>query len=306
MNKILVLILLISISEKIYSQNDVHNFLPLKVGNTWIYTGGSGAIRLKINGTSIANNHLYYTFEQSGTLASCAQGPCTPFLINAIYAIRIDSITGNLLILTSGSTCPWLSGEVLVDSLRMKTGDMVSNSCFFASCYDTNSMSIFGISRRTKQLGQPVMTYFTQKRYVYGIGIYSALKGCFHSSCGYSLNGCVIDGTVYGDTGFIVGINQINAEIPENFSLSQNYPNPFNPVTHFKFQIAESGLVKLTVCDALGKEVEVLLNRELNPGTYEVDWDASAYPSGVYYYKIQVETSRRDVFTESKKMVLIK
>ncbi|NOS84165.1 MAG: T9SS type A sorting domain-containing protein [Ignavibacteria bacterium] len=301
MKKILVLIFVILISGKIYSQNDFFNFLPLKVGNTWIYSGGSGGIRLKINGTTIANNHLYYTFEHLGTLASCAQGPCTPFLTNIIYPMRIDSVTGNLLILIGGNTCPWLSGEVLVDSLKMKTGDIINNNCFFSTCGDTNVMNIFGVSRRTKQLGQPIMTYFTQKRYVYGIGIYSALRGCFFSSCGYNLNGCVIDGTVYGDTGFIIGINNISNEIPNEFSLSQNYPNPFNPVTHFGFRIAKFGFVKLTVYDALGKEVHVLVNQQLQSGTYEADWDASAYSSGVYYYKLESEN-----FTETRKMVLIK
>ncbi len=301
MKKMLLFILFFILTGNIISQNDPQNYLPLKIGNTWIYSGGSGEIRLTINGTTIANNHLYYTFEQSGTLASCAQGNCTPLMINAIYPVRIDSLTGNLFILSGGNTCPWFSGEVLIDSLRMKTGDMINNSCFFASCYDTNSMNIFGVSRRTKQLGQPIMTYFTQKRYVYGIGIYSALRGCFFSSCGYNLNGCVIDGTVYGDTGFIVGINNISNEIPNEFSLSQNYPNPFNPITHFGFQIANFGLVKLTIYDALGKEVNVLVNQQLQPGTYEVNWDASVYPSGVYYYRLESGD-----FTETKKMVLIK
>lgn len=301
------LIFFFVLTGNIVSQNNPSNYLPLKVGNTWIYSGGSGALRLKINGTTIANNHLYYTFEQSGTLASCAQGNCTPFMINAIYPVRIDSITGNLFYLYGGNTCPWFSGEVLIDSLRMKTGDVINNSCFFASCYDTNTMNIFGISRRTKQLGQPIMTYFTQKRYVYGIGIYSALRGCFYSYCGYNLNGCVIDGTVYGDTGFIVGINNVNNEIPNEFSLSQNYPNPFNPVTKIKFSIPQNetthGAIstRLIIYDALGKEAAILVNQQLQPGTYEADWDASAYPSGVYYYKLESGS-----FTETKKMVFIK
>ncbi len=102
------------------------------------------------------------------------------------------------------------------------------------------------------------------------------------------------------------GIHQNNTEVPDKFALLQNYPNPFNPVTHFGFRIAEFGLVKLTIYDALGKEVTALINQQLRPGTYEADWDASAYPSGVYYYKLKVNTSQRDVFTETKKMVLIK
>ena len=96
-------------------------------------------------------------------------------------------------------------------------------------------------------------------------------------------------------------INIVSKEIPETFSLSQNYPNPFNPVTNIGFQIIKSGLVQLAVYDALGKEIASLVNQQLQPGTYEAAWDASAYPSGVYFYKLST-----DGYTETKKMVLIK
>lgn len=100
-------------------------------------------------------------------------------------------------------------------------------------------------------------------------------------------------------------VNNLNTEIPSKFSLSQNYPNPFNPVTKIRFGIpALSGLsndVKLVIYDALGKEVVVLVNEKLTPGNYETSWDAAAYPSGVYYYKL-VSGS----FSEVRKMVLVK
>ncbi len=102
-------------------------------------------------------------------------------------------------------------------------------------------------------------------------------------------------------TGGLTFINVISAEIPNHFSLSQNYPNPFNPNTKIKFQISELSQAKLIVYDVLGKEIAALVNEHLNAGAYEVDWDASNYPSGVYLYKLQTE-----VFTETKKMVLLK
>lgn len=98
-----------------------------------------------------------------------------------------------------------------------------------------------------------------------------------------------------------VDIHPIYNEIPSQFSLSQNYPNPFNPTTHFEFQIASFGLVKLTIYDILGREIATLVNDQLQPGTYEVAWDASNYPSGVYYYKLKA-----DDFSETKKMILMK
>jgi photosystem II stability/assembly factor-like uncharacterized protein len=100
---------------------------------------------------------------------------------------------------------------------------------------------------------------------------------------------------------FVQGINNIGGEIPTSYSLSQNYPNPFNPTTNIKFQIPKSGLVKLALYNTLGKEVETLVNHQLSPGTYEVDFDGSRLSSGVYYYKLETGD-----FTDTKKMVLIK
>lgn len=98
-----------------------------------------------------------------------------------------------------------------------------------------------------------------------------------------------------------VGISTISSQVPENFSLSQNYPNPFNPSTKIKFAIPNSSFVKLAVYDMLGREVSSLVNEQLQPGTYEYEFDASQLNSSVYFYKISAEQ-----FSEVKKMILIK
>ncbi len=106
-----------------------------------------------------------------------------------------------------------------------------------------------------------------------------------------------------------VGITQIGTEILQFFSLSQNYPNPFNPVTKIKFDIPtplnppEGGTqeVRLIIYDILGTEIAVLVNERLSSGTYEIEWDASNYPSGIYFYKLLTSE-----FIDTKKMVLIK
>jgi hypothetical protein len=105
-----------------------------------------------------------------------------------------------------------------------------------------------------------------------------------------------------------VGINLIYTEIPRSFSLSQNYPNPFNPVTQIKFDIPKSGFVKITIYDLLGREISTLVNQQMQPGSYNVDWDASNFSSGVYFYKIEVRQTGSSTgdFVESKKMVLVK
>ena len=93
--------------------------------------------------------------------------------------------------------------------------------------------------------------------------------------------------------------------MPDNFSLYQNYPNPFNPSTKIKFSIpllrGVGGVTNLTIYDVLGREIPVLVNKQLSPGIYEVEWDGSNYPGGVYFYKLL-----SNEYTETKKMVLIK
>ncbi len=104
-----------------------------------------------------------------------------------------------------------------------------------------------------------------------------------------------------------LGIELAGNEVPEGYSLEQNYPNPFNPVTKIRFAIPpchshESGNpVKLTVFDILGKEVATLVNESLQPGTYEISFDAASLSSGVYFYKMTAGD-----FSEIRKMVLIR
>ncbi len=94
--------------------------------------------------------------------------------------------------------------------------------------------------------------------------------------------------------------NNINSIFLLFFCLF-NYPNPFNPSTTIKFAVPKSSNVKIAVYDLTGKELEVLVNEHVQPGTYQTAWNASKYSSGIYFYKL---TS--DNFTETKKMILIK
>lgn len=107
-----------------------------------------------------------------------------------------------------------------------------------------------------------------------------------------------------------------NKGTPTEFTLSQNYPNPFNPTTKIKFSIpvnletlpatsgkrATSLQTKLMVFDILGNEVAILLNEPKQPGTHEVEFRAADLPSGIYFYKLNVDNH----FNDTKKMLLIK
>ena len=101
----------------------------------------------------------------------------------------------------------------------------------------------------------------------------------------------------------IVGVNSEGSKIPSKYSLSQNYPNPFNPITKIKFDIAANsvGQTFLSVYDILGREIATLVNEQLQPGSYEVTFDGSNLPSGVYFYKLISGN-----FILTKKLVLLK
>jgi len=104
----------------------------------------------------------------------------------------------------------------------------------------------------------------------------------------------------------LVGIENHSAEIPNEFVLHQNYPNPFNPSTKIKFEIPSSAngksvFVKLTVYNSRGSEIKVLVNKKLDNGNYETEFNGAEFPSGVYFYKLDVEG-----FTRTKSMILLK
>lgn len=88
---------------------------------------------------------------------------------------------------------------------------------------------------------------------------------------------------------------------PNEFYLYQNSPNPFNPSTKIKFQLSEIGYVSLKVFDVLGNEVAVLVTEEKLSGKYDIEFDASQIPSGVYFYTLQ--SGSRSV---TRKMILLK
>ncbi len=89
--------------------------------------------------------------------------------------------------------------------------------------------------------------------------------------------------------------------MPKEFSLSQNYPNPFNPTTKIEFALPQRALTRVTIYDVLGREIQTLINREMEAGYYEINFDATSFPSGAYFYRIQAGS-----FIQTKKMILLK
>jgi hypothetical protein len=101
---------------------------------------------------------------------------------------------------------------------------------------------------------------------------------------------------------FNVEISGIDSNIEAiEYALKQNFPNPFNPSTTIYYSIPEFSFVTLILYDVLGNEIATLVNEEKVIGSYEVEFDATTLPSGIYFYKLQAGS-----FIETKKMVLIR
>ena len=86
-----------------------------------------------------------------------------------------------------------------------------------------------------------------------------------------------------------------------NFSLAQNYPNPFNPSTVIRYSVSSAQLVTLKIYDVLGREVKTLVNEERPSGSYEIEFNASNFSSGIYFYQLTAGD-----FRETKKMILLR
>ncbi|NOS84163.1 MAG: T9SS type A sorting domain-containing protein [Ignavibacteria bacterium] len=308
-NLLLVLLHFIIVSSFIsnsYSwDSEAAKFYPLAVGNQWSY---HRVDRTGFNCIQISNEYNYIVTVVTDTLMPNGkryfklQGPSVSFE-------RIDSVTMNVYKYSG-------SGECLIDSLFARLNN-IFNSCRQLNnagqfqVQDTNSIVFLNESRRVKNIRGNLLIGH-QYILMYGMGLYRE-SACENGGAIITLNGCIINNVLYGA---MLGIVKTGELQPDKFSLSQNFPNPFNPATKIKFAVSGTSATQTTlaVYNVLGHEVSVLVSQQLQPGTYEADWDASAYPSGVYYYKLDVDPSNLETsqassgrgFTETKKMVLIK
>lgn len=98
-----------------------------------------------------------------------------------------------------------------------------------------------------------------------------------------------------------VGITPISNIIPEKYNLFQNFPNPFNPSTKIRFDISKTSYAKLYVYNILGKLVKNLIDEQIQPGRYELEFDGANLTSGIYFYCFET-----DNFSDTKKMIILK
>jgi len=163
--------------------------------------------------------------------------------------------------------------------------------------YDSMQVFQFGVTSRRVTSGG---TFYFHAWIGAGTNSYTSPDSTGRDSMvTWSMKNPIVESALWTDVP--IGITNISTEVPKEFQLLQNYPNPFNPVTNIRFDIAKSTQTKILIYDLLGKEVAQVIDRQLTPGRYLIDFNAENLSSGVYFYKLIT-----DDFVSIKKMTVLK
>jgi hypothetical protein len=298
--------------------DEILNLYPLAVGNKWVYDiygwwadtayhGYSGVtIREVVGDTLIPNGRFYYKLYDP-----------TTFNYPLVLFERIDSVYGKVFRYDSTLGLP--NDEYLIEDLFAELGDTVWSSrhqyqdYFPFICVGENFFNKWGTQGQRKTFTIYDLTGYTYSL-TQGIGIDTIYSSFDFGENFATLKGYIIDGIVYGDT-TVISVDDEELSVVSSFTLEQNYPNPFNPTTKIKFTIPTSPLnpspyqgegqrerlVTLKVYDVLGTEIAILVNEQKPAGTYEVEFDATGLPSGIYFYRLTAGS-----YSATKKMLLLK
>lgn len=262
------------------TNNDTLNFFGCKIidNDNYIVTGSSSSI--------------YRTTNSGADWIPSTMGVVNPLWVPAFINDNTGWITGccGMFIKTTDAGVNWSPEIYLTLGYTLYTMKFINNTTGYV-CGDN------GILYRTTNEGNSWDSTATGTNEI----LYSMFMVNQNTGWAVGNYGTILKTTNGGGPGYTIGIQPISNEIPKHFSLSQNYPNPFNPATKIKFEIPKLSNTKVTVFDILGKEVMTLVNEEITPGIYEIDFDGSKLASGIYYYNLITNN-----FSITKKMVLVK
>lgn len=299
-----------SVNGAIYCWRDDRNSQNLQTGYVQRKTS-AGAFLFPVNGSAVStlagNNH----FDPVGAYMA-ATGETVAFWYETNSLQSLFGVYGQKF--SANGTALWGANGIAFSPLGAN-----QPSSYNIAVYDTNAFCYYlELTGGTNYLAKafrvgrsggfiwggniltPGSLLSSKTRMVaalsYGMSILTWRDGRNDAGGIYAQN-IKLDGTF----GPFIGIQQISSQIPEKFYLGQNYPNPFNPSTVISFQLIVNSFTSVKIYDLLGREVTTLVNEQLQPGHYEVTFDASQLSSGVYFYKLITNG-----FADTKKMILIK
>jgi hypothetical protein len=245
------------------------------IDGPWILLGtGSGTTQFDLSGSGLSQAQFIRILDDGdGT----AVAPNAGFDLDAIKAT--DVIPVELVSFTAES----VDDEVI---LKWQTSTETNNSGFEILCsaqnenYDWEKIGFVEGKGTTTEISNYV---FTDKIGMPGVYNYKLKQIDFDGSINYS------------------NIVEVNLNTPTDFVLYQNYPNPFNPSTKIKFSLPIQSNVKLKIYNAVGQLVETILDKQMDAGYHEFNFNAASYPSGIYFYILENEK-----INSVKKMILLK
>ena len=284
----------------IYSQSQTDSsYFPLDIGNKWVYesTDHIYSDTIIVTDTQRVRGKIYYALKEYSYRYTWFRTDNNKVYIVDTAAVHLDSSNIKEYLLYDFSSdigdkwfVPVKNSNIYCD--YADSISLVSKSDIITTPVDVFSNCYCFLRRLPCRDGGRYKEWFTR-----GVGRIS-----------YKIE------TIHGPEDLFLSYLNIVTDIPDynnspslrHLMLLQNYPNPFNPTTTISYTIPKACLVTLKVYDVLGKEVATLVKEEKPAGNYKVEFDARSYggsnlPSGVYFYRLQVEN-----FIDVKKFILLK
>jgi hypothetical protein len=272
-------------NKTITETDSLVDLFPLSIGNEWTYNysldsydeiawsyKSSGTVILQIIGKTIMTDSIIWNVQRTNDLNINQNGNLyQDTSISTFNLIEINSAYHRVL--SSGFPFYWMP----FDSTLINRNAVADSSGIWSLVIDKGRMKY---------------TY-TFKQAI-GATSYSAMDMClcldyWYES--YSLSSSHITSVeTHRDMNHI-----------KEFRLEQNYPNPFNPSTTISFNLPSRSFVSLKVFDLIGREVATIISEDMQVGNYSRQWNASGFPSGTYFYRLQVGS-----FAETKKLILLR
>ena len=274
----------IEVNAGVVGVSNAQNSLMIVDNNFYGFGLNNGAARIRLT-TNNAGSWSTYQVGVSGNYTSAIA-----FHSNKMYGVAATSTSSPLIGRTTDGGATW-------NNVNIGTG--VTGTCYFLWVPNTPVIYVLGSNGGIKRSTDNGVTWVTTPT----PGVTNLTHFDFFHS------GNVVYGYAVSSNGDVIKLSDTlqiltstgNNQTPAEYFLGQNYPNPFNPATVIKYSVPTQVKVKISVYDALGREADVLTD-ELKPaGSYETVWNASNFPGGVYFYKMQAGD-----FSVVRKLVLIK